>query len=317
VVLWTSTGLRESLFTTASLLVPWLLTRRLARPTWPLAAVTAGIAVMVVGSLRSYAAAGIVTALVLAAARRTPLLAPAIAILVVAGWPRLGIAQQVTPRAIEYQAAAIELSTIPETDPKKRQPTPSPDLPWISAIVRVQLPGDDQLTTAVVYAYESNPLRTVVATDRDSFYVLPPERVQLISDANVTWDVPLRRLANGLRLLFLPPAPWGSEPLQRLATIPDALAWDGLVVVAAISVWQHRRTAAPAWVLTMVYLVLMIGALGIVSSNLGTAVRHRGMLVPWVAILSAATLAQLALRWEMPRLPRTRRASLTRGRSLT
>jgi 4-amino-4-deoxy-L-arabinose transferase-like glycosyltransferase len=295
VVLWTGTGLRESLFTTCSLLVPWLLTRHLPRPAWSVAAAAGGLAVLVVGTLRNYAAAAEAVGLAVAAMRLRPLLAPVVLVLGLVAWAILPLAREITPRGLEYRAAAIELSTIPETDPAKRAQPPDPaNRRYVTEIVRVQLvPGDPSLTTAVVYGYQNEPFRYVVATDENTFYMLPTEQVQPLTDDNVTWSVPLARLSKGLRLLYVPPVPWEAVSIQRLATVPDALAWDALFVLGVAGAWQSRRAWPPAWLVVLVYLVLMILALSLASSNLGTAVRHRGMLVPWLVILSAPALARL------------------------
>jgi hypothetical protein len=63
-----------------------------------------------------------------------------------------------------------------------------------------------------------------------------------------------------------------------------------------VGAWQARRTRSPAWLLVLVYLALMILALSLASSNLGTAVRHRSMLVPWLAMLASPALAA-AVAW--------------------
>ncbi|HYY88259.1 MAG TPA: glycosyltransferase family 39 protein [Chloroflexota bacterium] len=311
VVLWSGSGLRESLFTTSTLLVPWLLTRRLTSPAWGVGLATAAVTLIVIGALRNYTAWVLALAAALGLASRRLALAGLLFVGVVAVWPRLPIAAQLTPSAIERQAAAIELATIPETDPAKRPPPPNRSLPEITSIVRAQLPGDTGLTTAIVFGYETDPIRYVIATDRDSFYVLPPERVGPVNAENVTWDVPLRRLLSGLRLLFLPPAPWGSAPVQRLATIPDALALDFLVALVVLSVWTERRVRSTAWVVSVVYLVVMIFGLAIISANLGTVFRHRGMLVPWASMLAAPLLVDLIARQRWVAILRSRSPSAT------
>jgi Dolichyl-phosphate-mannose-protein mannosyltransferase len=308
VVLWTGTGLRESLFTTSTLLVPWLLTRHLPRHTWSVAAIAGGLAMLVAGTLRNYAAAAEAAGLAVAAMRLRPLVAPVVLAVGLAAWAALPLAHEITPRGVEYRAAAIELSTIPETDPAKRAQPPDPaHQHYVTEIVRVRLPGNDDLTTAVVYGYAADPFRYVVATDQSTFYTLAPDDVQPLRENNVTWGVPLTRLFAGLRLLFVPPTPWEGVSIQRLATVPDALAWDVLFVLGVAGVWQSHRAWSPAWLVVLVYLALMILALALASSNLGTAVRHRSMLIPWLAILASPALARVAARVEP-----ARRASLVR-----
>jgi hypothetical protein len=224
--------------------------------------------------------------------RVRPLVAPIVVAVGLVAWASLPLAREITPRGVEYRAAAIELSTIPETDPAKRVKPPDPaHQRYVTEIVRVRLPGDDDLTTAVVYGYAYEPFRYVVATDQQTFYTLAPEDVQPLGEDNVTWSVPLARLFTGLRLLFVPPAPWETVSIQRLATVPDALAWDVLFVLGVVGAWHSRRAWSPAWLVVLVYLVLMILALSLASSNLGTAVRHRSMLVPWLAVLASPALA--------------------------
>jgi hypothetical protein len=347
VVFWSGTGLRESAFAVASLLVPWLLLGRGDARTAAeriVLATTIGLALFVMWTYREYAVAAMLAGLLLAAAppvvgwvraHRQPAAAVALVLLVGLGVaaPRLaGVLRSepvnlalgwLSPRGLEYRAAATELSTIVETDPRKRPAPPSPDIPGVTTIVRVQLPGETELRTGVVAGYEYDPFRYHIKFDKDSDVVVDPDRVQRLTDDNVGWDAPLGRLLDGLRLLIAPPAPFG--PLAHVATIPDALAWDVLAALAVASaVWMGRRRIprpppsaalpmrpgfawlarrSPAWLVCTLFPLVMLLALGFASAYLGTVVRHRSMLVPWLALLAAPAIVRLARAWADRRPP--------------
>jgi hypothetical protein len=346
-VFWNGTGLRESAFAFTSLLVPWLLLRGgLVRSAVDrvLLATATGLALFVMWTLREYAIVGIGAGLALAAAiplggrlrahRRWALaLAGVLLVALVGVSTRLDdLARNesvslalgwVSPRGLEYRAAATELSTIVETDPRKRPAPPDPSISGVTTIVRVLPPGESRLRTGVVAGYEYEPFRYHIKFDKDTDVVVDPERVQRLTDANVGWDAPLGRLVDGLRLLVVPPAPWGS--LVHAATIPDALAWDALAALAAYAVIrQGRLRRAPAWLVIVAFPIVMVLALGLASAYLGTVVRHRSMLAPWLAILAAPAVAELLRAWSTrrpavasPRLAPVRPAGAVAGGTIT
>ncbi len=122
------------------------------------------------------------------------------------------------------------------------------------------------------------------------------------------WSAPLARLAAGFGLLVLPP--WPLESLAHAITTPDVLAWDLLAVLALIDAVRLalRRPRSGAWLVLVVFPLLMLPALALASSYVGTVVRHRAMLAPWLAILAGDLLAAC-----LPVLGRVRLTRFPRG----
>lgn len=82
------------------------------------------------------------------------------------------------------------------------------------------------------------------------------------------------------------PFPWAAERTVERATIPDTLCWYVAVILALVALW---RTWVGQW-RSYIYLVGYICAVGLVlaltQGNLGTLARHRGMIIPAVLIFS-------------------------------
>jgi hypothetical protein len=313
-VLWSGTGLRESAFAVTALLVPWLLIRYgiLRTGVDRLLLVTAiCVSLYLTWTLREYTAVGILAGLAVAFAAPVwrgvrghgHLLSVGASVLVIAlavSTPRLVSLYHsqpvslalgwVSPRGLEYRAAAIELSTIVETDPRKRPAPPDPSIPGIGTLVRVEAP-DDVPRTGVISGYEQNPFRYDIKYDRDTNVVVDARFVERLTDASVDWSAPVARLVAGFGLLVLPP--WPLESLTHAITLPDVLAWDLLAVLALIDAVRLvvRRPRSGAWLVLVVFPLIMLPALALASSYVGTVVRHRAMLAPWLAILAADLIA--------------------------
>jgi hypothetical protein len=100
-----------------------------------------------------------------------------------------------------------------------------------------------------VAGYTSDPLGyQVLVADGTSFVILPQD-VERPTDENVGWQDVFGRFAEGTRLLLLPITPGESGASRRALLTPDALAWDGLLVLSVLagaplllSLWERART---------------------------------------------------------------------------
>ena len=203
------------------------------------------------------------------------------------------VANQLTPRAIEYRLAAAQLTPLLEHDASKLPSAPDGLSLPLGTIVRVQLPGHGRLETAVLYWYETEPSRYVVKfADASTASLLPPA-VEPMRDENVGWSALVGRWADGARTLLLPVVP-GFAPPRQLATIPDTLAFDAVLVLAVFSLLRSPRPSSLAWLVLAAYATILLAGLSIGSTNLGTALRHRSTLVPWLAVLAAPGLVHVA-----------------------
>ena len=318
-VLWGSTGLREPLSIALTLLFPWLLLRRFeaggaggaARPYALLAATTGALALLTLAVLRPPAAIALAVALLVSAPfvrwpdggrlRRT---------LPVVGAALLGVTAlalswrlsrdpaefraQFTPRAVEYRQASAELTPRLESDRSKLPAQPDPSFMALSTLVRAVPLGRTTTETGVLYSYTLDPPGYLVLFDDGTLTPMAPSQVRALTDETIQWTDLLGRPVRALRLLFVPIGP--GEPLQRLATAPDTVAWDALLLVAALAAVPALRRSVPADVVLVVYPFLMVLGLALLSTNLGTLVRHRGIVVPWLALLAAPILVVYAAR---------------------
>ncbi len=130
------------------------------------------------------------------------------------------------------------------------------------------------------------------------------------------------RLSRGLVNVVLEPSPWrvmsltafgdsrlsigtgtASGSLQRLAVLPEMVAWYGLLAACAIGLVltvRRPRSRGPALLLAA-YLVGMMVGLGVFETNAGTLFRHRSMLFPMVFPLAAAAMARIPAPWQRGR----------------
>lgn len=308
-VFWGSLGLRDQATATLSLAVVWWAHRAasastpsgralalalaiegayvsaLLRPVVFLALALAGAAAFLAtrSAPRTWllrwgvaAAGGVLSAVLLATglAARVPGLAP--------------FQELASPRGLEYRVAALEWTALVPHDVALLPPRPDPTFYELATVVRVRLPGENGLRTAMTTGYRDNPPRYEVVVGRGERVVVPPSAVFPLTDANVDWSAPLGRVADGVAQAVLP---FGTGTgLRRLATIPDTLVFD-LLSLAALAVAVRRpRPEDFRWWVVGAYPVVMLLILSVGATNLGTLVRHRAMLGPWLGIIAAPAL---------------------------
>jgi len=104
-------------------------------------------------------------------------------------------------------------------------------------------------------------------------------------------------LPTGLLYVLAAPFPWAAHRLVEQILIPEMLLWYAALACAAVGLAVHwRRWRQYAHLLG--YLAATLLTLGIVEGNLGTLVRQRGMIIPFVLIFSGAGAAWLWSRWQ-------------------
>jgi hypothetical protein len=317
-VIWNGSGLRDTLAVLVALLIPWLFTRWPGRPIparWIVLVVTGTLSILVLMALRYHAAlaaiaAILVTLLLVPLPMRTlraraVLLAGIVALaagifLFPFGGPGGGTQSfltQFSPRALEYRTAVSLLGPMLEYDGDHVPRAPGPEYLEYGQLVRIVPPGGSTLVTAAVAGFQDEPRGYLVLTDWGATYFFAAEDVQPLSDVNVGWEAPMGRVIDGLRLLFVPVAPWRDAPLQHLLTGPDTLLFSGLWGLAVYGIWRERQRMSAPQIVLIVYLALLLLGLSLVSTNLGTVVRHRSMLIPPLVILATPAIASLLGRF--------------------
>lgn len=110
----------------------------------------------------------------------------------------------------------------------------------------------------------------------------------------------LAYLPRGLTYALFAPVPWDLRRALDLLTVPEMLVWYVLLGSAVWTMWTERarwRILAPL----VAYMAGMMFVFSLAEGNVGTLFRHRGMVIPTVAVLAAPAL--LALVRQVPRLP--------------
>jgi 4-amino-4-deoxy-L-arabinose transferase-like glycosyltransferase len=107
-------------------------------------------------------------------------------------------------------------------------------------------------------------------------------------------------LPTGTWHVIAAPFPWAADTTAERAAMPEMMAWYLAVTLAALAIVHHWRD----W-RDYVHLIGYIGGiaflLAITQGNLGTLVRHRGMIIPFVLVFSGAGAAWLWSRWRARR----------------
>jgi hypothetical protein len=105
----------------------------------------------------------------------------------------------------------------------------------------------------------------------------------------------LRYLPVGLAFALFAPFPGSGTKAQDLLPIPEMVVWYLLLIAALISIWRWRhrwRTLAPI----VMFVCGTVLVLALAEGNVGTLYRHRAMVIPFVALLAAPTIASLFSR---------------------
>ncbi|MBI3402920.1 MAG: glycosyltransferase family 39 protein [Acidobacteria bacterium] len=98
----------------------------------------------------------------------------------------------------------------------------------------------------------------------------------------------VRFLGRAAVAFFTVPAPWQIESRSGLAYLPQQMAWYMLVLLGIPGVVAgFRRDPLVTWIL-LASVAAGVAVIAPNSGNIGTLVRHRDMVVPALALLSAA-----------------------------
>jgi hypothetical protein len=110
----------------------------------------------------------------------------------------------------------------------------------------------------------------------------------------------LRFTARALVSVAIVPLPWQIQSWSEIVFLPQQVVWYALVVLAPVGLVAGLRRDL---LLTCILAGLSIAgaaAVGLNSGNIGSMVRHRDTVVPFVVWLSALGVVVIVTRW-MPR----------------
>ena len=104
--------------------------------------------------------------------------------------------------------------------------------------------------------------------------------------------------AAALREFVLMPRPWAATSLNDIAMIPQQLIWYALVIFAVPGAVAGLRRDALVTGLLAATTLMGVAAVAPSSGNIGTLIRHRDMIVPflvWLGALGAAATVRSCL----------------------
>lgn len=222
--------------------------------------------------------------------------------LVIAGASPRASAVSVRPGDVIFVQGATPCPTAVAAIVPTPEPTPTPGTGGGAGVIEPPTPTPPSLTPAPApRATATLPIVATVVVVGGAPNVVatpaPPTEDQLALPRGVAEN--LAHLPWGFLFLVIAPFPLFARSATELAAVPEMLVWYAAVGAAAFGVrrlWRARDTR-------YAYGFLLLGALALllslVEGNVGTLVRHRGMLIPYVVTLAAVGVAA----W--PRLPRT------------
>ena len=122
------------------------------------------------------------------------------------------------------------------------------------------------------------------------------------------FDEAARFILRALEGYVTVPLPWQARSASALAYLPEQMVWYVIVALAPIGLARSFRRDPLVAGLLFGYAVVAAVTVAVVSGNVGTLVRHRGLALPYVVWLSAVGACEL-VTWSIAALP-LRRPSL-------
>jgi hypothetical protein len=92
----------------------------------------------------------------------------------------------------------------------------------------------------------------------------------------------------GLVSFVVVPAPWQLQSTRELAFLPEQLAWLGLMVLLPFGIVAGYRRDRLVTCMLVAYVVPTALALALTNGNVGTLLRLRGLVIPYLAWISVA-----------------------------
>jgi hypothetical protein len=113
---------------------------------------------------------------------------------------------------------------------------------------------------------------------------------------DMTWPDAGRYAIRALVAAVVVPLPWQAETRLLKAYLPEHVVWLGMCLLLPIGIWAAAIRHPAASFLMASYIAVMFTGVALVSGNVGTLVRHRGLVLPFVICLSAVAVCHLLAR---------------------
>jgi hypothetical protein len=119
----------------------------------------------------------------------------------------------------------------------------------------------------------------------DGFYVNP--RTPVSSTLTLTRDQAARFVVRAAASFLMVPLPWQLQSSRELAYLPEQVAWYGLIMLLPIGVVAGCRRDRFVTCMLVGYAIPTATALALTNGNVGTLLRLRGLVVPYLVWIGA------------------------------
>ena len=117
------------------------------------------------------------------------------------------------------------------------------------------------------------------------FYLNP--QTPAASTLTLTGDEAARYVLRALGSFIAVPAPWHLQSARELAYLPEQMAWYGLVLLLPVGIAAGYRRDPLVTCMLVGYTAPTAIALALTNGNVGTLLRLRGLVVPFLAWVGA------------------------------
>jgi len=134
-------------------------------------------------------------------------------------------------------------------------------------------------------------------TADDRFYLGRIEAIKTMTSAEGA-----RFLARAAVAFVLVPLPWHIETTSGLLFLPEQFAWLALIALGAVGTWVGLRRNVLSAAMLAGFCLVSMAVIAPNSGNVGTLIRHRDAIVPFLVWLSGVGFESL-LVWSVRRQP--------------
>ena len=105
-----------------------------------------------------------------------------------------------------------------------------------------------------------------------------------------------RYVVRALGAALVVPWPWQAETRMLQAYLPEHVLWLLMVALLPFGIRAGVQRQPVATLMMAAYVGAMFAAIALYSGNVGTLVRHRGLLLPFVICIAAVAVCDLLAR---------------------
>jgi len=127
----------------------------------------------------------------------------------------------------------------------------------------------------------------------EGFYAHPRTNA---SRLDLTPEQAVRFVARGITAFLLTPLPWEARSLSERAFLPEHLLWYALLLALPFGIAEGWRRDPWATSMILGFVIPMAITLALTTGNIGTLLRLRGLVTPYIAWVSALGFCVVAER---------------------